>query len=162
MVVTVQKELGCRLRARPGAADYSSFTVLMAGYYRVKPLVNLGPSCFYPPPRVDSVGLRLDLREEFLPLLGENGELAPLPGFPPSTLLYPLVRRLFSSRRKTVKNSLCAFLSSRPPGAGRDSKELALAALEHCGIRPDERPENLDIPQFRELALGLQSLGVGE
>ncbi|MDR2135036.1 MAG: 16S rRNA (adenine(1518)-N(6)/adenine(1519)-N(6))-dimethyltransferase RsmA [Treponema sp.] len=148
MVVTVQKELGRRLTARPGQADYSSFTVLVAGLYTVKALVTMGPSCFYPPPRVDSAGLRLDLRED------AAGEAAP-PG-----LLHPMVRRLFSSRRKTVKNSLGAFVSSCS-GTERGAKELAMAALEHCGIRPDERPENLDIPQFRELALRLQHLGVG-
>ncbi|MDR3148118.1 MAG: 16S rRNA (adenine(1518)-N(6)/adenine(1519)-N(6))-dimethyltransferase RsmA [Treponema sp.] len=154
MVVTVQKEVGRRLTARPGQDEYSSFTVLIAGLYRVKSLVTMGASCFYPPPRVESAGLRLDLKEEYLPLLG-GASPSPFP-----VLLYPMVRRLFSSRRKTVKNSLEAFVSSRP-NAGQGAKDLSMDALEYCGIRPDERPENLDIPQFRELALRLQYLGVG-
>jgi 16S rRNA (adenine1518-N6/adenine1519-N6)-dimethyltransferase len=153
MVVTVQKEVGRRLTARPGQADYSSFTVLIAGLYQVKTLVTMGASCFYPPPRVDSVGLRLDLRGDCVST--STGEMTrPFP-----SLMYPMVRRLFSSRRKTVKNSLRAFVASR---SGAEVEDLAMTALEHCGIKPDERPENLDIPQFRELALRLQSLGVGE
>jgi 16S rRNA (adenine1518-N6/adenine1519-N6)-dimethyltransferase len=157
MVVTVQKEVGRRLTARPGQPDYSSFTVLVAGLYRPKTLVNMGASCFYPPPRVDSVGLRLDLREEYVPALTDTaGTGSPFPA-----LLNPMVRRLFSSRRKTVKNSLCAFVSSCS-GAGQGAKDAAMTALERCGIRPDERPENLDIPQFRELARQLQNLGLGE
>ncbi|MDR2375898.1 MAG: 16S rRNA (adenine(1518)-N(6)/adenine(1519)-N(6))-dimethyltransferase RsmA [Treponema sp.] len=155
MVVTVQKELGCRLTARPGQADYSSFTVLIAGLYKIKSLVTMGASCFYPPPRVDSVGIRLDLREECIPPL--TGKITH--PFPP--LMYPMVRRLFSSRRKTVKNSLWAFVSSRS-GMEQGARDLTMSALEYCGIRPDERPENLDIPQFRELALQLQRLGLGE
>jgi 16S rRNA (adenine1518-N6/adenine1519-N6)-dimethyltransferase len=160
LVVTVQKEVGWRAIARPGQADYSSFTVLIAGVYQAQPLMTLSRSSFYPPPHVDSMGLRLDIREEFAPLaMGEAaGEGAPSP-FPP--LFYPLVRRLFSSRRKTVKNTLCAFVSSRSSGTGQKSKDLALAALERCGIKPEERPENLDIPQFRDLARQLQYLGLG-
>jgi 16S rRNA (adenine1518-N6/adenine1519-N6)-dimethyltransferase len=147
LVVTVQKEVGRRMLARPGQTDYSSFSVLIAGVYRVKALMTMGGSSFYPPPRVDSLGLRLDLRDD--------GQ----PPFPP--LFYPLVRRLFSNRRKTVKNSLCSFAASYGSVQGQTPRELAAAALADCGIRPEERPENLDIPQFRDLALRLQYLGMG-
>jgi 16S rRNA (adenine1518-N6/adenine1519-N6)-dimethyltransferase len=169
LVVTVQKEVGRRMAARPGQADYSSFTVLVSGVYRVRPLMTIGGPSFYPRPRVDSVGIRLDLRDEFLSpgadaggrAAGEN-TVVPSSPFPP--LFYPLVRRLFSSRRKTVKNTLCAFVSScrGHRAAEQDSKDLALRALGGCGIRPEERPENLDIPQFRDLARHLQYLGLGE
>jgi 16S rRNA (adenine1518-N6/adenine1519-N6)-dimethyltransferase len=178
LVVTVQKEVGRRMAARPGEADYSSFTVLVSGLYHVRPLMTISGSSFFPRPRVDSAGLRLELREEFLPLLTDGdgdaafsapeqgtGENTGVPRSPFPPLFYPLVRRLFSCRRKTVKNTLCAFVSSRLGGVspgGRDSKDLALRALESCGIRPEERPENLDIPQFRDLARQLQYLGVGE
>jgi 16S rRNA (adenine1518-N6/adenine1519-N6)-dimethyltransferase len=147
MVVTVQKEVGRRMLARPGQDDYSSFSVLIAAFYSVKSLMTMGGSAFYPPPRVDSLGLRLDLREDTL-------------SFPP--LFYSLIRSLFSKRRKTVKNSLCSFAASYGSIGGRTPKDLTMAALEGCGIRPEERPENLDIPQFRALALALQHLGVGE
>jgi 16S rRNA (adenine1518-N6/adenine1519-N6)-dimethyltransferase len=146
-VVTVQKEVGRRMIARPGQEDYSSLSVLIAGVYRAKALMTMGGSSFYPPPRVDSLGLRLDLRDDVLS--------SPLPP------LFPvLVRRLFSNRRKTIKNSLCSFLASY--GIIKTPKDLALGALESCGIRPEERPENLDSSRFRDLALYLQKFGVGE
>jgi 16S rRNA (adenine1518-N6/adenine1519-N6)-dimethyltransferase len=145
LVVTVQKEVGRRMIARPGQEGYSSFSILIAGVYRVKALMTMGGPAFYPSPRVNSLGLRLDLREDAL-------------SAPPPPLFYTMVRRLFSKRRKTVKNSLCSFVASC--GIIKAPEELALAALENCGIRPEERPENLDIPQFRDLALGLQNLGV--
>ncbi|MDR1972049.1 MAG: 16S rRNA (adenine(1518)-N(6)/adenine(1519)-N(6))-dimethyltransferase RsmA [Treponema sp.] len=146
LVVTVQREVGLRMLARPGQADYSSFSVLVGGLYTVKPLMTMGSGAFYPPPRIQSLGLRLDLREGLVP------------AGPP--LLYPLVRRLFSSRRKTVKNSLCAFVASCGMVKGAAPKDLALAALEGCGIRPEERPENLDVSQFRDLARQLHGLGI--
>jgi 16S rRNA (adenine1518-N6/adenine1519-N6)-dimethyltransferase len=149
LVVTVQKEVGQRMIARPGQDDYSSFSVLIAGVYRVKPLMTMGRASFYPSPRIDSLGLRLDLLDEALSL-------------PPPPLFYPLVRQLFSKRRKTVKNSLCSFVASYGIVNGQPPKDLAMAALEGSGIKPEERPENLDIPQFRGLALELQNLGVGE
>jgi 16S rRNA (adenine1518-N6/adenine1519-N6)-dimethyltransferase len=149
MVITVQKEVGKRMAARPGEADYSSFSVLIGGMYTVKPIMTIGPSSFYPSPRIDSQGLRLDIRDEFA--AWKKGQGTP---FPP--LFYPLVRRLFSSRRKTVKNTLYAFVASC--GGVDDPKAAAIAALEQCGIRGEERPENLDIPQFRALAQELEYL----
>ncbi|MDR0642087.1 MAG: 16S rRNA (adenine(1518)-N(6)/adenine(1519)-N(6))-dimethyltransferase RsmA [Treponema sp.] len=147
LVVTVQREVGRRMIARPGQDDYSSFSVLIAGVYKVKALMTMGGASFYPSPRVDSLGLRLDLRDEALSL-------------PPLPLFYPLVRQLFSKRRKTVKNSLCSFVASYGMVKERSPKDLAMAALEASGIRPEERPENLDIPQFRSLALELQTRGL--
>jgi 16S rRNA (adenine1518-N6/adenine1519-N6)-dimethyltransferase len=135
------------MTAHPGQEGYSSFSILIAGVYRVKALMTMGGSAFYPPPRVDSLGLRLDLRED-------------AQAVPPSPLFYTMVRRLFSKRRKTVKNSLCSFVASY--GIIKAPEDLAMAALEGCGIRPEERPEHLDISQFRDLALRLQNLGVGE
>jgi 16S rRNA (adenine1518-N6/adenine1519-N6)-dimethyltransferase len=159
MVVTVQKEVGRRMLARPGQDDYSSFSVLVAAFYLVKSLMTMGGSAFYPPPRVDSLGLRLDLRAP-VPADTRTNTLDGPFSFPP--LFYSLVRRLFSKRRKTVKNSLCSFVASYGIVKGQMPKDLTMAALEGCGIRPEERPENLDISQFRDLALALQHLGVGE
>jgi 16S rRNA (adenine1518-N6/adenine1519-N6)-dimethyltransferase len=138
MVVTVQREVARRMAAKPGSADYSSFSVLIGSAYRANPLMVIGGSSFYPPPRVDSQGVLLEL----LPPEERAG----------SPLFYPLVRRLFSSRRKTVKNNLQSFVSSR---TGDDARSLSSAALESCGIKPEERAENLSVARFAELALVL-------
>jgi 16S rRNA (adenine1518-N6/adenine1519-N6)-dimethyltransferase len=140
MVVTVQREVARRMAAKPGSADYSSFSVLVASAYRADPLMVIGGSSFYPPPRVDSQGVLLEL----LPPEERAG----------SPFFYPLVRQLFSSRRKTVKNNLQGFVSSRA-APGEDVRALSLAALEKCGIKPEDRAENLGVARFRELALVL-------
>jgi 16S rRNA (adenine1518-N6/adenine1519-N6)-dimethyltransferase len=144
MVVTVQKEVARRMAAKPGSADYSSFSVLVGSVYRVSPLMVIGGSSFYPSPRVDSQGVLL----EKLPDAERAGK---------SPLFYPLVRRLFSSRRKTIKNNLQAFVSSRTTEG--DVRAIASAALEKCGIKPEERAENLGIPCFEELAVVLEEYG---
>ncbi|MDR0998189.1 MAG: 16S rRNA (adenine(1518)-N(6)/adenine(1519)-N(6))-dimethyltransferase RsmA [Treponema sp.] len=140
MVVTVQREVARRMAAKPGSADYSSFSVLVGSAYRANPLMLIGGSSFYPPPRVDSQGVLLEL----LPPEERAGR---------SSLFYPLVRGLFSSRRKTLKNNLQGFVSSR---TGGDARALSSSALESCGIKPEERAENLSVARFGELALVLE------
>ncbi|GHT68987.1 ribosomal RNA small subunit methyltransferase A [Spirochaetia bacterium] len=136
MVVTVQKEVARRMAAKPGSGDYSSFSVLIGSAYKVSPLMVIGGASFYPAPRVDSQGIRLDLRTDI--------------GNPRPTLFYPLVRQLFSSRRKTIKNNLQSFVSSRI--INRAPLDILLPVLEQCGIKPEERAENLTIEKFAELA----------
>jgi 16S rRNA (adenine1518-N6/adenine1519-N6)-dimethyltransferase len=93
---------------------------------------------FYPVPHVDSQGVRLDLRTDIDPRT-----------YP--SLLRPLVRHLFSSRRKTVRNNLITFLASRiPPGAS--APEIAAETLRSCDIPENERAENLGIGEFAALA----------
>ena len=138
MVVTVQREVALRMIAKPGTAEYSSFSVLCASAYAVTPLMVLKGASFYPAPRVDSQGVRLDLRSDIDPA-----------GYPPA--FKSLVRGLFSSRRKTIRNNLQQYLNARLPSryGGRD---LALDLLEKTGINPTERAENLALEEFSALA----------
>jgi 16S rRNA (adenine1518-N6/adenine1519-N6)-dimethyltransferase len=140
MVVTVQKEVAVRARAQPGSADYSSFSVLCASAYRVSALLTIRGASFYPAPHVDSQGLCFE-------------RLPDAPVYPP--LFYPLVRVLFSSRRKMIKNKLRGFIASRA-GGGRDPEALAGEILNTCGLGGDERAEALDLKTFGALAETLE------
>jgi 16S rRNA (adenine1518-N6/adenine1519-N6)-dimethyltransferase len=144
IVVTVQREVARRISAKPGAADYSSLSVLCASAYTITPLMVLKGASFYPAPRVDSQGLRFDLRSDIDPA-----------GYPPA--FKPLARSLFSSRRKTIKNNLQNYLGSRilTDGGARD---LALDLLEKTGIRATERAENLGLEEFSTLAAALPAV----
>jgi 16S rRNA (adenine1518-N6/adenine1519-N6)-dimethyltransferase len=147
IVVTVQREVARRMIARPGSEDYSSFSVLCASVYTITPLMILKGASFYPAPKVDSQGVRLDLRRDLDP----GGYPAPF---------YPLVRGLFASRRKTVRNNLQSFILSGilyKKGSQGDvqkhpAQELTLELLKKCGIQPNERAENLGIGEFSALA----------
>jgi 16S rRNA (adenine1518-N6/adenine1519-N6)-dimethyltransferase len=140
MVVTVQKEVALRARARPGSGDYSSFSVVCASAYRVSPLMTIRGACFYPVPHVDSQGLCFEREVE-------------APVYP--ALFYSLVRALFASRRKMIKNKLRAFAASRLE-AGGDADRLGAEALEICGLTGDERAETMDLKTFGALAKALE------
>jgi 16S rRNA A1518/A1519 N6-dimethyltransferase RsmA/KsgA/DIM1 with predicted DNA glycosylase/AP lyase activity len=86
-------------------------------------------------------------------------EKDPYPG-----IFYPLVRGLFSVRRKTVKNGLQIFLFSRiikgkqirsMDEAGGTAREI----LRMAGIRENERAENLDLAAFVSLAALARDFG---
>jgi len=131
MVVTVQKEVALRMSAKAGSRDYSSFSVLCASAYNVKPLTVIKPSSFYPKPNVDSMAVLLEIRNS----------PAPHPVF------FPLVRALFSSRRKTIKNNLSAFCASR-----FGNPALSAQILRENGLSGAERAEELAIDIFLSLA----------
>jgi 16S rRNA (adenine1518-N6/adenine1519-N6)-dimethyltransferase len=137
MVVTVQREVALRMTAGVGTKNYSSFSVLCASAYKVKPLMTIKGASFYPRPNVDSQGVLLELKED--------AALQELP-----LCFYPLLRRLFSSRRKTVKNNLEEFLAARRSSAGPELP--AAEALEKSGIDGRSRPENLAFEDFAVLA----------
>ena len=149
MVVTVQREVALRMAAGPGSVDYSSFSILCSSVYDVKLLHKISAASFFPAPRVDSQGVRFDLRadKKKIPLL-----------------FYPLVRNLFSSRRKTIRNSLSAFAASvimerkYPGGTSLNVKETAMEALELAGISGDCRAETLGIDEFAALAASLEEI----
>jgi 16S rRNA (adenine1518-N6/adenine1519-N6)-dimethyltransferase len=141
MVVTVQRETADRMIALPGSAAWSSLSVLCGSVYRVRPLLSIHRSSFYPAPHVDSRGVVLELRDGAEAL-----------SFPP--LFYPLVRALFSSRRKMIKNTLSDFVSSRII-RGTGPEDPGRQALAAAGLGGDERPDNLGVKEFLALAEAL-------
>ncbi|MDR1586231.1 MAG: 16S rRNA (adenine(1518)-N(6)/adenine(1519)-N(6))-dimethyltransferase RsmA [Treponema sp.] len=144
MVLTVQNEVALRMAARPGSSEYSSFSVLCSSVYTVRPLMLIRGASFYPRPNVDSRGLALELR----------GDIK-ADTYPPC--FYPLVRRLFSSRRKMIKNKLRGFIAG---GAGRDADELCAELLRSSGLKGDERAETLGVDDFLALAKNLENMRI--
>jgi len=149
MVVTVQREVAARMAAPVGTSNYSSFSVLCASAYRVKPLMVIKSSSFYPKPNVDSQAVLMELREE-----AESSELP--------ACFHPLLRGLFSSRRKTIKNNLSAFLGRRVFLSSRGkSSESALAAIfAESGLDGGKRAETLSFEDFARLAKVIDNMGL--
>jgi 16S rRNA A1518/A1519 N6-dimethyltransferase RsmA/KsgA/DIM1 with predicted DNA glycosylase/AP lyase activity len=73
-----------------------------------------------------------------------------------SRLFYPLVRSLFSSRRKTLRNTLTAFASSVIINS--DIRAVAEDILKRAGISGDARAETLGIDEFSALSAFLEEL----
>ncbi len=145
MVVLVQREMAERMLASVGTEQYSSFSVLCQSLYTIKSLMILKGPSFYPPPKVESQGLLLTARENIA-----------LESYPP--LYWGLVRALFASRRKTIKNNLEAFMhmSHRGKNMTAETDCSAAAILAEAGLDPSLRAENLSIDQFVNLAMTLE------
>jgi len=139
IVVTVQKEVALRMTSSAGSKDYSSFSVLCSSAYNVKPLSVIKPASFYPQPNVDSMAV----------LLENRNAPAPVPVF------FQLVRALFSSRRKTIKNNLSVFCASR-----FGNPALSARFLEENTLSGKERAEELTAEVFLSLAKSVQNVRI--
>ena len=121
-VVTIQKEVAQRMNAKEGSENYSSFSVLCQWAYEIKNVVDLAGGNFWPVPNVASRAVLMTKREDF-------------PRCENPTLFMKMIRQLFSSRRKTVRNNLLSL-------AGAEKTDIA---LETAGIKASERAENLSV-----------------
>jgi 16S rRNA (adenine1518-N6/adenine1519-N6)-dimethyltransferase len=146
IVVTVQREVAARMAAAPGSPEYSSFSVLCASAYDVEPLMVIKGSSFYPRPNVDSQAVLMDLRGD-----AERHSLPPC--------FHSLLRGLFSSRRKTIRNNLAAFIASR--GKCSVSIQSALDDIfAKSRLDGGERAEILAFEDFVTLAKIIENMGL--
>ncbi|MGL6315988.1 16S rRNA (adenine(1518)-N(6)/adenine(1519)-N(6))-dimethyltransferase RsmA [Vibrio sp. WXL103] len=122
----LQKEVVNRLAAGPGSKAYGRLTVMAQYYCKVVPVLEVPPTAFVPPPKVDSAVVRLMPYEEI-----------PHPALD-IKWLDRVCREGFNQRRKTVRNCYKSLLSDDD-----------LAQLE---INPSMRPENLTLEQFVAMA----------
>ena len=136
ITVMMQKEVGDRIAAEPGTRASGAITYPVHYYAEVREIVDVPRECFYPVPGVDSVVLRLDLRDE--PPVSVKSE----------ELLFRCVKAGFSMRRKTILNAL--------GGLGGYDKTLLSRALERAGIDPARRAETLSLEEFARLADSIQ------
>ncbi|MFK3800157.1 16S rRNA (adenine(1518)-N(6)/adenine(1519)-N(6))-dimethyltransferase RsmA [Pseudomonas sp. NPDC088444] len=122
----LQKEVVERLAAGPGGGDWGRLSIMVQYHCRVEHLFNVGPGAFNPPPKVDSAIVRL-VPHETLPHPAKDHRV-----------LERIVREAFNQRRKTLRNTLKALLTS---------DEIADA-----GVDGSLRPEQLDLAAFVRLA----------
>jgi 16S rRNA (adenine1518-N6/adenine1519-N6)-dimethyltransferase len=94
----LQKEVVERMAAAPGCKDYGRLTVMLQWRYRIESVLDVPPSAFEPPPRVDSAVVRME----------------PLPADPTvdAARLSALVTAAFSQRRKLLRHTLGRWLEA--------------------------------------------------
>ena len=145
-IVTVQAEVGQRLRASAGDSQYGLLSVF-ARYYleSVEPLRRIGPGAFLPPPQVSSMALALHPRHD---PAADAGNLAASQ----ECLLFDLIRAAFGHRRKTLRRSL---LTSEHLGLSPDILEEALSI---SAVDGSLRAEQLDLHLFVRLARALYDI----
>ncbi|MCV5656047.1 16S rRNA (adenine(1518)-N(6)/adenine(1519)-N(6))-dimethyltransferase, partial [Escherichia coli] len=84
----------------PGSKAYGRLTVMAQYYCKVVPVLEVPPTAFVPPPKVDSAVVRLVPYEE-LPCPAKD-----------LRLLDRVCREGFNQRRKTVRNCYKSLLST--------------------------------------------------
>jgi 16S rRNA (adenine1518-N6/adenine1519-N6)-dimethyltransferase len=84
--------------AEPSSNDYGRLTIMLQRRFHLEWLLDVPPTAFNPPPKVDSAVVRL------IPKTPD--EVAPLD----ETLFARVVQAAFSQRRKTLKNTLGSLL----------------------------------------------------
>jgi len=130
-VLLVQKEYAERLAAAPGTPAYGSLTLFARYHALLDPLMTLRSGAFWPRPEVDSMLVRVILREQ-------------PPVDAPEALLFKLIRGAFQQRRKQLANNLENAL-----GWERDRVERLGA---HAGIDLRRRGETLTLDEFARIA----------
>ena len=135
ITVMMQKEVGDRIAAEPGTRASGAITYPVHYWSEVTEIIDVPRECFYPVPGVDSVVLRLDLRDK--PGVEVKSE----------EMLMRCVKAGFAMRRKTLLNALTSL--------GYDKKTLS-DALGRAGIDPGRRAESLTLEEFARLADSLQ------
>ena len=136
-VFMVQKEVGERFAAGPGNGDYGVLSVLLGIFGRVSRLFTVGPGQFYPPPKVESLVVRIDFMERTEP------------DFPGFSRIRSLVNAAFRQRRKTLRNGLKGFGGLDSPGAEE--------AFRAAGIDAGRRAETLSPEEFVALTKAFRS-----
>lgn len=129
MVVMVQKEVGEAIAAAPGKMRLLS---VKTQFYSKPVIVSyVPPASFYPPPKVDSVVLRLDVYSQ--PPIAVSDVAS----------FFDIVTHGFRSPRKQLRNSLAHSLEMSP--------SQVVSLLEEAGIEAKRRAETLSLEEWREL-----------
>ena len=110
--------------------------------------MNIHNSSFYPRPHVDSCGIKMELIPEHR-------------NYP--SVFYPLVRALFASRRKIIKNNLHDFLASRLNTfieGINSTDEIGGEILARNKLSGKERAESLGLHTFLSLAQTVEDMRI--
>jgi len=133
MVMTVQREVAERIVAKPG--QMSILAVSVQFYGRPQIVARIPAGAFYPPPKVGSAVVRIDVSEQPTVALSEGIDEA---------AFFRVVRAGFGQRRKMLRNSLSGRLGLPPA--------LVEKALTEAGVNPRRRAETLSLQEWAEAA----------
>jgi 16S rRNA (adenine1518-N6/adenine1519-N6)-dimethyltransferase len=135
MVLMFQLEVGQKLMGKPSEKNYGPLSVLAQLTTKMTRLMKLGPSAFSPPPKVDSIVLTFEPREDAPPLNLRKAFL-------------DWLHHGFGHRRKTLANNW----------SGIHSPEQVRGILEAERLNPAIRAEALTPEQCWRLFAAFQKL----
>lgn len=132
MTFMVQKEVAERIVADKDNKQYGSLTLFVDFYARAKMVVKAPKTVFIPQPKVDSMVVQLDLKDQLDPVDEKT--------------LFKLIHSGFQQRRKNILNSLTSDKTLNL------DKEGLKNILQDLGISPNSRAENLSMQDFINIA----------
>ena len=129
ITVMVQKEVGDRFCAKPNDPEYSALSVQGQYLYKVRKLFTVPGRSFNPSPKVDSVIIQFERREDTDLTIDLNA-------------FSDLIRGVFRQRRKTVYNNLREYLKDG---------EKARAVLAEAEIPEGVRAQELTVEEIKRI-----------
>jgi 16S rRNA (adenine1518-N6/adenine1519-N6)-dimethyltransferase len=118
----LQKEVVERMVAEPGDSEFGRLSVMLQYRFWLEWLIDVPPTSFDPPPKVDSAVVRMIPRApEALTAIDEG-------------VLSRLVAAAFAQRRKMLRNNLKGILDD--------------AAFAELGIDPTRRAEDIAVADY--------------
>lgn len=134
MVLMMQKEAVERIWAKPGTKEYHALSIFISNTYQLTEKHAVSRKCFYPAPAVDSMLIRMDLKED---------------AFLFSSATRALIRKIFTQRRK----QLGSLAKKEEPKV----KEIILQWLEESDHPISSRPEQIPAKDWKSLGELLSS-----
>ena len=125
IVLLVQKEVGERLVATPGTKAFGALSIRVQYLASCELICNVSAKAFYPPPKVDSVVIKLRPRQISHPANNPRQ-------------LETLIKLGFANRRKMLRNNLKSIVNVQ------DCNQL----LEKLNFNPQCRAEDLDLESW--------------
>jgi len=138
--LVLQEEVADRIIAPPGSKTYGSLSCFVQFYAKTSKLFKIKKTSFYPKPNVESCLLELKILKS--PSVKVKNE----------KLMFKIIRKAFSQRRKKIINPLSAqdFL-------GIDKYKWE-EILKKCQIPSSVRAENLSLEDYAMLADFVESI----
>ena len=132
MTFMLQKEVVERMVAEPSSGDYGRLSIMLQRRFHLEWLLDVPPTAFNPPPKVDSAVVRL------IPKTPD--EIVALD----EALFARVVAAAFSQRRKTLRNTLGSLMK--------------LEDFAAIGIDAGKRAENLAVADYEAITRHLAGL----
>ena len=134
MTVTIQKEVGDRIVAKPGKKDYGALAVWMQAQCDCRIVRIMPPSVFWPRPKVDSAIVQLKYNQKKRDRI------------PNLIFFHDFVRALFFHRRKFIRSVLCSAFK------GRLDKDAIDNVLVEMHLTGEIRAETLSVHDILALS----------
>jgi 16S rRNA (adenine1518-N6/adenine1519-N6)-dimethyltransferase len=144
MVVTIQAELALRMVAKPRTSQYSALSVWLQSQCDLRILKRLGPTVFWPRPKVNSAIVQLVPNESRRKLIQDRA------------FFHDFQRRLFQQRRKWIRSVLVGMYRKQLQKPDVD------AILKTMGLKESIRAEEMGVAQLIALSNQFHNAIYGE